>query len=282
MPIHDRLGVICALIAVGLLAFVALTWPAGGADRNALSSSSGRTLLALVLVCLAWAGAEAVVSNHPKIAARPSNVLPLHWIVPGGLIAAASALLGQAMRMEVKLLGAATSCGLFAFLIAGEYYVVDPQARWHRLVRLALRLATYLVATLLYMAIRLGITAHGTAAAVIGLVSVVLAWRLFTDDERVVRLLRQRLGEHHSLPAASAIPAWLLVPALGALLSLSCWLIDLWAAPPLVQALVLVALLYLGIGLARHFLMSTLTQRITIEYLIVGAAALLLLLFSTR
>jgi hypothetical protein len=301
MPQHNKLGAIVALIAIGLLASFTLTWPARHVELYGVSFTlSGRMLLELVLVGLAWTGADVIVRQHPEV--QPQQLSPpvLDGVLPAALIAAAWALLAQPDSIQIKMIGVTVTCGVLALLIVAEYYVVDPAGRWQAVVRVFLRLMAYLLATLLYASVRLSIPATRTATLAVAAVTAILGLRLLGDDERVLQLIRApTMAEDGSAPSIAGLGSaariaglglavmragrgWLCVLGLGILSGATCHVFDLWIASPLLHSLVLVVLLYVGVGISRHFLLGELTQRVALEYVLVGVAVLLLLLSYVR
>jgi hypothetical protein len=266
-------------------------------------------LLELVLVGLAWTGADVIVRQHPKVQPKQLSPPVLHGVLPAALIAAAWTLLARLDSIQIKMIGVTVTCGVLVLLIVAEYYVADPAGRWQAVVQVFLRLMAYLLATLLYLSIRLSIPAHRTATLAIAAVSAILGLRLLGDDERLLQLIRApAMAEDGPAPKIAGLgpvakiaghgPAariaelglavmragrgWLCVLGLGILSGATCHLFDLWTASPLLHSLVLVVFLYVGVGITRHFLLGELTQRVAVEYFLVGVAVLLLLLSYVR
>ena len=279
---HNRLPAVIALIAIGLLASLALDWPAPNVSLMGLTFElSGRTLLGFVLVGLVWAGVGVALRHHPQIEPGSLGVPLIGWILPTAWVVAAWFLLPSSGRIAVQVVGVAAVCALLVLTTAAEYYVAYPTTRWRAGVQFALRLTTYLAAILLYTAIQLGITSRSVATLAVAVVSSVLAWRLCAGDDRTAPRLRTlQMSELASL-GGTTLAHWLLFAALGVLAAASCWLFGLWTKPPLLFGLVLVVLLYLSVGLLKQFLLRTLTQRVVVEYLIVGVAVLLLLFLAS-
>ncbi len=277
---RDRFPAAIVLIGIGLLASLALEWPARDVRLLGVSLElSGRTLLGSVLVGLVWAGVDSVLCHHPRMEPRSLGVLPLGWVLPTAWLVAAWFLLPSSGRIAAQIAGIAAVCALLVLTTAAEYYVADPSVRWRAGMQFALRLTTYLAAMLLFTGMRLGIASRGVAMLAVAVVGTVLAWRLCAGDDRIVpRLPMLQIKELDALGGA-ALGRWLVFAALGALTAGSCWLLGLWTRPPLLFGLALVVLLYLGVGLLKQFLLQTLTQRVVIEYLAVGVVALLLLSF---
>ncbi len=278
MPPHDRLPAVVALIALGLLASFALEWPARDVNLVGLSFTlSGRDLVGLVLVGLVWAGVDSVLRYHPQIEPGALGVLPLGSVLPTAWIVVAWLLLPSSGRIAIQVAGVVAVCALLVLTTMAEYYVADPSVRWRAPVQFALRLMTYLAAMLLYTAIQLGIAARSTATLAVAAASGVLSWRLCAGDERIAPRLRTLQIRELGVLGGTPVGHWLLFAVLASLVAASCWLFGLWTKPPLLFGLVLVVLLYLGVGLLKQFVLQTLTQRVVVEYLAVAVVALLLL-----
>jgi len=292
MPRHNKLAAVVALIAIGFIASFGLAWPARDVELYGLSFTlSGRMLLGLVLVGLAWTGTDMMIRQHPETPPKQLSFLAMHGILPAALTAAAWTLLAQLDSIEIKITGVTVASGLLALLIISEYYVFYFIGRWRVVVQFFLRLMAYLVATLLYIAIRLSLSAGLTATVAIAAVSAILGLKLLGDDRRLLQYFSAPHlgGRGPATKMAGRGPAtkmagrgWLFVLGLGALLGATCWLFNLWTASPLLHSLMLVVFLYVLIGIARHFLLGTLTQRVAFEYLLVGVVVLLLLLSYAR
>jgi hypothetical protein len=292
MPRPSKLAAVVALIAVGFIASFGLAWPARDVELYGLSFTlSGRMLLGLVLVGLAWTGTDMMIRQRPETPPQQSSFLAMHGILPVALTAAAWTLLAQLDSIETKLIGVTAASGLLALLIMAEYHIMYLAGRRRVVVQFSLRLMAYWVATLLYIAIRVSLSAGLTATVATAAVSSILGLKLLGDDRRLLQYFsvpllggRGRATEMagHGPVTKMAGRGWLLVLGLGALMGATCWLLGLWTASPLLHALMLVVFLYVLIGLARHFLLGTLTQRVAFEYLLVGVVVLLLLLSYAR
>lgn len=283
MPRHNKLGAVVTLIAIGFIASFGLAWPARDVELYGSSFTlSGRMLLGLVLVGLAWTGTDMMIRQYPKISPKQSSFLAMHSILPAALTAVTWTLLAQLDSIEIRMIGVTAASGLLALLIMAEYYVADLAGRWRVVVQFFLHFMAYWVATLLYIAIRLSLSAGLTATVAIAAVSAILGLKLLSDDKHLVQRIPAlfAVGREHATDRAGH--GWLFVLGLGALLGATCWLFNLWTASPLVHSLVLVVFLYVLIGIARHFLLGTLTQRVASEYLLVGVVVLLLLLSYAR
>jgi hypothetical protein len=200
-------------------------------------------------------------------------------------------LLPQPDSLEAKANAVVGACALLALLILTEYYVLGSTGRGRVILQSILRLMAYWVATLLYIAIRLGAYSGLTAVVATAAGTAALVLKLLSDGEltlqpgRAPSLADQspiaRLPGHGVLLRV-ATDRWLVAVSLGALLGVISWLLAYWVASSFVSSLVLVVLLYVSVGLTRQLWLGALTQRVLLEYLLVGTVILLLLLSQAR
>jgi len=265
MPPRDRLGVVVALIAVGLFCSSGLVLPARDLDPYGLSFDlTGRMLLGFVLLGLTCTGVDDIMRRHPKTGSQQLGGSSLGWILPTALIAVAYAFLSQPSATQTRIVGIFAFAATLSALVIAEYYVIDPTKRWHTVVRFSLHLGTYLVGVLLYTAIRLNVSADPAAAIAVSVVSVVLSLRL---------LCAQRCPPNRT---------WPYILGLGALLGIGSWLLGRWTVSPLSYSLVLTVLLYVLTGIVRQFLLGRLTRGVALEYVLTGGLILLVLLSYAR
>ena len=265
MPLHNKVGAVVALIAVGLLSSLVLVWPGRDVSWQGLAFVlSGKMLLGLVVIGLAGTGTDAIVRGHPKLQPEQLSRSFLHCILPMALAVVTWSLLARSQSLENRVIAVVASSGLMALLIAAEYYTVDPAARWRTELRLLLQLAAYGLAALLYMTVRLSIPVTHIAAIAVGISSGTLGLRLLSENEYPLwRIGLCALGLGVLLGAISTWPA-------------------LQAASLVLYSLELVVFLYVLTGLARQFLAGKLRREVALEYLLIGLLALLLLFVYVR
>ena len=241
MPLHKKVAVVVALTALALLASFTLAWP----TRDVVLAGrpftlSGRTLLGLIVIGLACAGTDALVRGHAKAQPEQSPRVSLHWILPAAMTAVAWALLAQPLRLEQRIAIVLAVSAVLLLLIAVEYHTADLAAPWRPAVRLALQLATYGVAALVYATVRLTIPLRANAALSIAVASAAMGLRLLSENERILG----RVG-------LSAL-------GLGALLGVISSLLYPRIPAPVAYSLLLVVYLYVATGLLRQLLLGQL------------------------
>ena len=253
-----KLGVLSTTLAIGMFAASALTLPTIALNLGTLTfATSGKALLALVILCLTFAGVEDIVRSHPTAGPHQLQRSYMCWILPVLLVAVAMLVLAAPATLEsrvrVILLGLACLSGLILL----EYSVLDTNASWQPLMARAVPFAAHALAVPMYAVLSMrmggGIGGIGTAAA-----SAALALRLIVDPERSpVRVAPYAL-------------------AIGALLGVSFDLLS-GVVAPMPYALAMTVLLYIATGVTNRWLLGTLTRRVIVEYLIAGVVILLLL-----
>ena len=279
----SKLGGVVILIVAGLLASFSLSWPIRDAHVCGLTVAlSGRTLLGLVLILLAWTGADLVVKQCSQGSSGSSGFSLTHSILPTVLTGASWMVLGQLETTNAQVLGALGSGGLLVLIISSECHLITWTGWSRAAVRQFLLLMVYPVVMLAYLGIRRAAFTVCTSAAGVAGVSSLLALKLLGDDDPV---LPQRFPGPEALAEAAARVVshrWLRALAVGALVGLLACPLYHWAVSPLVCSSVLAVTLYVLVGVAGHLLSGTLTRRMALEYVVVGAVALALLLPRVR
>ncbi|MGQ9493643.1 MAG: DUF5656 family protein [Anaerolineae bacterium] len=270
---HNKVGPVVILIAIGLICSFTLAWPTREFSWHGLVFTvSGRMLLGLVLFGLACAGTNSIVYKHPRVITQQQALAScsrevqhpvLHWILPALLTTAVWALL-MPPGTQAKVIGVAIASVALALFMYAEYYAVNATARWRAVVQFALQFATYALAALAYFAIRERISLARLVADTMAVVSVLLSLRL--------------LGEE-SVPFSRVLLCTL---GIGSLLGLISWWLLPCLASPLLYSLSLVVFLYALIGMARQFLLGQFRREVSLEYLLVSVLALLVLFLYSR
>jgi hypothetical protein len=283
MLLPNRLVAVVVLIAIGLLASLGLTWPARDVQlRGATLTLSGGTLLGLIVIGLAWAGADIVLAQYLEHRAEHRTSPFVHSILSAGLVAAALGLLARLASTQARIVGVLATCGLMALLLVAERFAVDMGGRWRAASLLFLRLVTYLVSTLLYSAIRSSFSAPVISAVAVGASSALLGLRLVGQEgtlpepgilgpDIAVRLIEKLAGH-----------GWLRAIALGALLGILAWFLGQWISSPLAYSLAIVVAFYTLVGITTDWMSGRLTRQSVLEHIIVGSLVVLLLLRYTR
>ncbi|HUT16015.1 MAG TPA: hypothetical protein VMY98_07210 [Anaerolineae bacterium] len=265
MPSRERVGVVVALVAVGLFCSSALALPARSLDLYGLSFTlTGRILLGLVLLGLTGTGVEHVLLGHPRIGSRKRGDASVGWVLPVSAIAVAYTFLSQSSGLQVRVMAVLAAGAALSLLVIAEYVILDSSERWLSVVQFSLHLVAYLLGVLLYRAIAMYVSSAPVAMMAVAAVSAMLGLRLLSAQQ---------------CPPSRT---WPYVLGQGALLGIGSSLLNRWEVSPLSHSLVLTVLLYVLTGVVRQFLLGKLTRQIALEYVLAGGLVLLLLLSYAR
>lgn len=264
-PPYDQISVLTSLILIGIVLFLVVHVPTWTLAAMPLGSPltlqvSGGWLVTLLLLGLACTGTDSVIRCHPRSRAGELPYTFVFWILPGLVTLLAAVLLPRAPSTQYWLMGLVTAAVLISLIVAMEYRTVDPAEPSYRLARLALNLTAYLAALGLFIVIyasklRSLITATTTLAA-----GSLLALDLLRD---VQQPMRRRV---------------LYATIVGLLLGEAVWALNYWRISSLTVGGLLLLLLYIATGLAQQHLQGNLNRRTLIEFALVGAIGVIVLL----
>jgi hypothetical protein len=282
---HDRLSVIVALILLALALIPLINAPGRTVGGSVLGSEldipiTPAGLITLLAAGLACAGVDVLIRAHPRVRSGQAGPTFIFWIVPALAVMAASQWLGHASgqvwleQLIAPALGRDAITGkvwalqlllsgiVLWIIIRAEYGTVDPDAsaagRWRLLLNvIAYGLAFFLFALIWQTRIRSLITATLAAIAALFL-SIDVMWATRAGARRVVL---------HSLAVALVIGE-------------CAWALNYWRANVATASLALVLIFYGLSGVAAQQLFGKLTRRVLIEFGVVLAAAIALLVIG--
>ena len=278
MRLPSKLGAVVLLVLLGLLASLTLSWTSRDLDVCGTSITlSGRALLGLALVCIAWSGTDLVVRQHARVTGGRLGLASSHSILPAMLTASAPVLLAQLLPSRAKMVGLAATGVLLGVLMACECYRLTWSTRSGAVIQPFLQLAAYLVAMLGWVAIRvlaLGSLPHALGVATVGaLCARRVLWAAtppgvqpVSGEDRVTRSIK-----------AIARQDWPRAVTLGLVLSILAWPMHRWVTSPLWFAASLAVVLYVLAGLLNYSLSGRLTRALALEYLVIALLALVAL-----
>ena len=150
MPSRERVGVVVALVAIGLFCSSAVAVPARSLDLYGLSFTlTGRILLGLVLLGLTGTGVEYVLRGHPRIGSQVRGDASVGWVLPVSAVAVAYAFLSQSSGMQARGIAVLAASAVLGVLVIAEYLVLDSSGRWLAVLQFSLLLVAYLLGVLL-------------------------------------------------------------------------------------------------------------------------------------
>lgn len=261
MSRKEQISITVSLILIGIVLSVFVDFPARPLSIPGFLNPvflSGRTLLVIILIALTCAGQEIIIwsDSHTQEARRNDSFV--HWILPAALTMAAALIFPRLSGLRAQVAGL-TVVGVFlTAAMEGEHLLAQPGAhRWKWLSPL-MDTFTYSIAFLLFALALDALKPSVGQALAIAAVTGVLSLRLFPPCQDGTRAWGvMGLGIPTAL-ASAILPALPLnVPS---------------------AAILLVAIMYTFVGLARAHLYATLTRLVLTEYGLVLLATVFLIL----
>ena len=268
-PSRDQLSVITATIVLAYALGRFLELPQREVATTLFGSAlgfelSGPFLMLVFTAALISAGSEMIIRAHPLFAGQPARRTRIHWILPGATALVMGAALNHAASTPLWWLVLGCSVVALVVVLIAEYLVVDPTDPRREAAALALTTLAYLLALILFILLRrLGARA-AISATLGGGVAAALTLRLF---------------------ALKFAPLWrsaLYAALVGLVCAETIWALNYWAIPATGAALLTMIPFYVGEGLAEQHLLGRLTQRIWIEFGVIGGLVLALALVWGR
>lgn len=213
---------------------------------------------AAVAVTLACGGVDALVRSHPHLGRGEVPYTVTFWILPGFLLVGAAFFLNQMPDIVSSLVGLAVTGVLLAAVVIAEYYTIDPDDRISGPARLALNLAVYLVAFLVFTTIYSAKARSLLSASTILVVSTLLALELLRGTER------------------GALRTWFFALISGLIMGEVTWALNYWAVGQLVGGLLLLLTFYVLTGVGQQYLARRLSRRVLLEFAAISTIGLLL------
>ncbi len=265
MPDNNRLSALVSLVLLGIAILFFVEVPTRAFTFMVLGSSlsftfPGPWLVTGLLMALVWAGVDSILRSHPQMQRAEFWQLLPFGALPSLLTGASVLLLYLVPDRNLWLAGLGMMGFLIYLVISGEYRLANPHLPGSGLIRLGLRLLTYLVALILYAMIYNAKVRSLQSATTVLLVSLILSLELLQGEE-----MRGRI--------------WLYSSAIGLLMGEATWALNYWRVGGLTGGLLLLLHLHIMTGLARQSLTRRLTRGIILEFAAV-ALVVLGILFS--
>ncbi len=261
MPHRERVIMLVnlALLALGLslvvrLPPVVLRLP----NLNLALTVTEDWFFAAVAVTLACGGVDALVRSHPRVERGEVPYTLTFWILPGFLLVGAAFFLNQLPDIITGLLGLAVTGVLLAAVIMAEYHTIDPDDRLSGPARLALNLAIYLVAFLVFTTVYSAKARSILSASTIVVVSTLLALELLRGTER------------------GTLRTWFFALISGLVMGEVTWALNYWAVGQLVGGLLLLLMFYVLTGVGQQYLARRLSRWVLLEFAITVTIGVLL------
>lgn len=256
----NRVMVLVALIALTPVALEVVELPTRSASINFLGSAlsislSADSLLLVLMPVLTCAGVDWVLRNHPDVRAGEIPYLFPFWIAPAFAALVVSWLLTRIPAWPLWIMVLLIGALAIAILVAAEYVALSPYARGYAVARLALTGVSYAIAFALFTLIYSARERSVISATLTTLIAFGLALDLMAPHI---------IG----LGTAAAFSA-----VVGLLVGQSMWALNYWSISNWSAGVLLLAVMYVMIGLAQQYFQDRLTRGVLIEFGIVASVA---------
>lgn len=258
----ERLAIVVSLLLLGFVVLILVPLPSRELTFTVLGSAlglriTGATGLAFLLVVTVCAGSEELWRLRPAAPRRPWAYRVTFWPLPA-LSSILGVLLvgGSPTQRQQIVLASLTIVGVTSMMALQVQQVAGGGRRGRTL----LHIATYFVA-LLYYGLLLGARLRSILSATgVLLVSATLSLELLRHPQQVGR-------------------TWLYAVILGLLMGELTWALNYTSVSGQVGAGLLLLIYYVLSGLVQQYLWARLSRRVVLEFAVVFAAWLALLLF---
>jgi len=261
----EQLSILAGMNVLGLTLSLLLVLPSRTIEFAVLGSQaslvfSGAWLFALLLSVMTAAGVESIMRSHPRVHLSATQYTVILWILPCILVAGAALTLPLLRDAAPLAFLTIAGAGIFLVLVVlGEYLSIDLQDRAYAFARLGLNLAVYLAAFALFQAIYAFKLRSILSAPLIGLVAALLALELLRSSEQDVRR------------------TWLYAATIGLAMGEALWAINYWNVSAAVGGLTLLIGFYLLTGFAQQYLLRKLNWRTVLEFILVTALVIFII-----
>jgi hypothetical protein len=263
----DRLSLVTSLVLVGLTLSLVLDLPSQRVAFSFLGSEasitiSGTWLIALLLAALTAAGVNSIARQHPRVHLADTRYVFILWILPAAIVVTATLLLSfadvRAYGVSALILVALAGAFLVAAIL-GQYVTIDLEDRAYSRARLAVNLAVYLVALILFATVYSLKVRSLFSAPALGIAAGLLALELLRGSE------------------ADFGRTWLYSGIIGLTMAEIVWALNYWNLAGLIGGAFLLIFFYAFTGIAQQYLWNRLNRIVFVEFamIVLGAIALL-------
>lgn len=263
----ERLGILLGLVVVGLglSAHVPLPSPLlslrlpGALSPISLTLTPGRQV-GLVISLLACISIDSLMRAEPRLPDTGfARTIP-YWVLPVFVILTAFCTFEGLTGARAQVLGLAVVAGLLAALMVAQLQTLDLAGRWAHLSRLGLNAAAYGLALATFItAYRLPARAL-LAPPVVAVASPALALHLLETTR------------------ASSRRVWGGAALVGLMMAEVAWALNMGTLSPLATGLVLLLVFYGITGVAQQSFWGRLNRQVAVEFAVVAAAVLALII----
>jgi len=264
---RNRLSVLIAVLLLGsvLFRFIELpdhVWKLQPLGSPLVIHVTGTWLLITLMVGLVCTGANFLLHGHPHLGERLGRPIYIAWILPG-VVAGFSAYVLAGLPTWPVWAGMLLVVGIgISLVVSAEYSAISPDAPGYPTARLALNMLAYLLAFVLFTIIY-----HTRARSLVTATLTMLSAALLALD--LLSVADVPIG--HVLPFAGAV---------GVIVGESTWAVNYWQISAWVGGVFLLLIFYVAINVAHQYLLERLRLSILVEFALVIAIVLTIILLN--
>ena len=267
MPRTGRLLVLLGLLVVGLGISIYLPLPSPVLILRLPSGLAAIELLltparqvSLVVVWLACAVVDSTMRGHERLAGAGLARTAPFWILPGLTILLAFALCEGVAGPLLKVSGMAAAALVVGLLVTAQLHTLDLRDPWFGLARLGLNAFAYTAAFATYLLAQTLPSRGLVATPFVAISSTLMATPLLAS------------------PGSTPRRTWGTAALVGLMIAEVAWALSSGVVSPLVAGFVLLLVFYGLTGVLQQQLWGPLERRVVVEFFVVAALALALLL----
>jgi hypothetical protein len=265
---RDHLSVLIAVLLLGSVLFRFIELPTQVWTLEALGSPleiriTGTWLLAALMVGLVCTGTNLVLHDHPLLEENPGRPIYVSWILPGVMAGLSAFLLARAPSLPLWI-ATLTLVGLcISLTVSAEYTAISPEAHGYPLARLGLNVLAYLLAFALFTIIY----QSRTRSLVTGTLTLLTAALLALDLLSVADVRFRRVV--------------LFAGIVGLITGESTWALNYWQISTWAGGLFLLLIFYIAVNVAHQHLLERLSASVLVEFAVIAAIVLAIILLKT-
>ena len=265
---RDRLSVLMAVLLLGSVLFRFIELPTQVWKLQPLGSPleiqiTGTWLLAALMVGLVCTGTNLILHDHPLLKENPGRPIYISWILPGVMAGLSALLLARAPAMPLWA-GELVVVGIgISLIVSAEYTAISPEAHGYPLARLALNVLAYLLAFALFT-----IVYHSRTRSLVTATLTMLTAALLALDLLSVADVRFR-------------QVVLFAGIVGLITGESTWALNYWQISTWAGGLFLLLIFYVAVNVAHQHLLERLSASVLVEFAVIAAIVLAIILLRT-
>ena len=265
---RDRLSVLVAMLLLGsaLFRFIELpehTWRLQPLGSPLEIHVTGTWLLTTLMIGLVCTGTNLILHDHPHLDQYPGRPIYITWILPGTMAGLSAYVLDHITPWPIWIGGLLVAGICIGMVVSAEYSSVSPEAPGYATSRLSLNMLAYLLAFTLFALIYQSRTRSLITASLMLFTAALLALDLLSvADVQFRRVI-------------------LFASIVGLIIGESTWILNYWQINAWTGGLLLLLVFYFTVNVAHQYLLERLNISALVEFAIVAAVVLLIVLLRT-